>query len=132
MNRPNGEVIALLVIAPSKTDRERVIPMSAEVFHVLAEVVRRHAGTSRTIPLITRYDSHERTWSAPLPFLFQRKMGASRAVINHGTIVRMLQASCAELGRTIPDFADATFTPHDFRRLFATEVVNGGLPVNAL
>ena len=30
--RPNGEVIALLVIAPSKTDRERVIPMSAELF----------------------------------------------------------------------------------------------------
>jgi hypothetical protein len=25
--RPNGEVIALLVIAPSKTDRERVIPV---------------------------------------------------------------------------------------------------------
>lgn len=29
--RPAGEVIALLVIAPSKTDRERVIPMSAEL-----------------------------------------------------------------------------------------------------
>jgi hypothetical protein len=25
--RPNGEVVALLVIAPSKTDRERVIPV---------------------------------------------------------------------------------------------------------
>jgi hypothetical protein len=32
--RPNGEVVALLVIAPSKTERERVIPMSAELFHV--------------------------------------------------------------------------------------------------
>src|SRR5205823_9097248 len=34
--RPNGEVIGLLVIAPSKTDRERVLPMSAELFHVIA------------------------------------------------------------------------------------------------
>ena len=39
--RPNGEVIALLVIAPSKTDRERVIPMSAELFHVIAVIIRR-------------------------------------------------------------------------------------------
>ncbi|GGK92257.1 hypothetical protein Ppa06_59470 [Planomonospora parontospora subsp. parontospora] len=35
--RASGEVIALLVIAPSKTDRERVIPMSAELFHVIAQ-----------------------------------------------------------------------------------------------
>ncbi|MFF4392172.1 hypothetical protein ACFY0G_36265 [Streptomyces sp. NPDC001552] len=39
--RPNGEVIGLLVIAPSKTDRERVIPMSAELFHVIAQIIRR-------------------------------------------------------------------------------------------
>jgi hypothetical protein len=40
--RNNGEMIALLVITPSKTDRERVIPMSAELFHVIASVIRRH------------------------------------------------------------------------------------------
>jgi hypothetical protein len=38
--RLNGEVIALLVIAPSKTDRERVIPMSAELFAVIAAIIR--------------------------------------------------------------------------------------------
>ncbi|TWG04568.1 hypothetical protein FHX80_113031 [Streptomyces brevispora] len=36
--RPNGEVIALLVVAPSKSDRERVIPMSAELFAVVAAI----------------------------------------------------------------------------------------------
>ncbi|WP_030673889.1 hypothetical protein [Streptomyces cellulosae] len=39
---PNGEVVALLVVSPSKSDRERVIPMSAELFHVLAQIIRRH------------------------------------------------------------------------------------------
>lgn len=34
--RPGGEVIALLVVAPSKSDRERVIPMTAELFGVIA------------------------------------------------------------------------------------------------
>lgn len=34
--RPNGEVIALLVIAPSKTNRERVIPMSTSLPRAIA------------------------------------------------------------------------------------------------
>ncbi|WP_406165893.1 hypothetical protein OIE52_05205 [Streptomyces canus] len=52
--RPNGEVIGLLVIAPSKTDRERVIPMSAELFHVIAEIIRRLTRTGRPIRLVRR------------------------------------------------------------------------------
>ena len=46
--RPNGDVVALLVIAPSKTDRERVIPMSVELFHVIAELVRHHTPGGRS------------------------------------------------------------------------------------
>jgi hypothetical protein len=44
-------VVALLVIAPSKTDRERVIPMSAELFHVIAEIIRYHTRNGGSIPL---------------------------------------------------------------------------------
>ena len=40
--RPNGEVVGLLVVSPSKTDRERVTPMSPELLHVIAQVIRRH------------------------------------------------------------------------------------------
>jgi hypothetical protein len=46
--RPGGEVIAPLVIAPSKSDRERVIPMSAELFAVVAAVIRRHTASGQT------------------------------------------------------------------------------------
>lgn len=42
--RPTGEVIALLVIAPSKTDRKRVIPMTADLFHVIPSIVMRQNG----------------------------------------------------------------------------------------
>jgi hypothetical protein len=42
----------------------------------------------------------------------------------------MLSRRCEEIAQTNKAFEDATFTPHDFRRLFATEVVNGGLPVH--
>jgi len=42
ISAPNGEVIALLVISPSKTDREGVIPMLAELFAVITAIIRRH------------------------------------------------------------------------------------------
>ncbi|WP_217572522.1 site-specific integrase [Streptomyces sp. GbtcB7] len=128
--RPNGEIIALLVVAPSKNDRERVIPMSPDLFHAIAQIVRRQTKYSRQIPLLRRYDPQERTWSELMPFLFQRQIGTVHSVMAPNTVVRMLARRCEEIAQTNTDFKDATFTPHDFRRLFATEVVNGGLPVH--
>jgi site-specific recombinase XerC len=128
--RPNGEVIALLVIAPSKTDRERVIPMSAELFAVIAAIIRRHAGRGGAIPLIQRYDGHERRMSDPMPFLFQRATGAVPRVISSATVLAMLRRRCAELAEQHPAFHGACFTPHDFRRLLATDLVSNGLPIH--
>ncbi|MFD4524231.1 tyrosine-type recombinase/integrase [Streptomyces sp. NPDC058470] len=128
--RPNGEVIALLVVAPSKTDRERVIPMSAELFHAVAQIVRRQTPGREPIPLVSRYDPHERVWSEPMPFLLQRQIGTVRGVVAAGTVLKMLGRTCKEIAKTNKAFAGMTFTPHDFRRLFATEVVNGGLPIH--
>jgi site-specific recombinase XerD len=128
--RPNGEVIALLVIAPSKTDRERVIPMSADLFHVLAAVIRRHTRDGRTVPLITRYDAAERLHSPPLPFLFQRQVGSVRSVFRDKVVADKLARRCARLAERQPAFAEARFTPHDFRRIFATDLVNNGLPIH--
>ncbi|MBC7301260.1 MAG: tyrosine-type recombinase/integrase [Nocardia sp.] len=128
--RPNGEVIALLVIAPSKSDRERVIPMSAELFHVIAQIVRRLTADTEAVHLLPRYDNRERIWSEPMPYLFQRQIGSNRSVLSPGTAVGWMVETCAELGKTNPAFADLHFTPHDFRRLFATELANSGLPIH--
>jgi Phage integrase family len=128
--RSNGEVIALLVIAPSKTDRERVIPMSAELFAVIAAIIRRHTQHDRPIPLIQRYDNHERRMSDPMPFLFQRHTGAVPRVISPATVLVMLRRRCAELAKQHPSFRATSFTPHDFPRLLATDLVNNGLPIH--
>lgn len=130
--RPNGEVVALLVIAPSKTDRERVIPMSAELFAVIAAIVRRHLRDQPTIPPVRRYDLHERVWSEPMPFLFQRRAGRgpSRTVMSYATVCRMLRLPCQALAKTHPQFTGLRFSTHDFRRIFATELVNNGLPIH--
>lgn len=128
--RPNGEVVALLVIAPSKTDRERVIPMSAELFHVIAMIIKRLTRGGKPIGLLNRYDTHEKTWTAPMPYLFQRRLGTVEAVTAPGTVLQQLKTTCKELAEHNPGFAGRHFTPHDFRRLFATELVNNGLPIH--
>lgn len=128
--RDNGEVIALLVVAPSKTDRERVIPMSAELFHVVASIIRRQTRTGRTIPLTSRYDTHDKVWSPPMPFLFQRLAGSGPKVYSTGAIQQMIRRRCEALAETHPGFRGMKFTPHDFRRIFATELVNSGLPIH--
>jgi hypothetical protein len=109
--RPNGEIIALLVIAPSKSDRERVIPMSAELFSVVAAIIRRHTRGGQAIPLLSRYDPHERQASPAMPFLFQRKIGTNQEVISPATVVNMLRRRCEELAERHPGFRTACFTP---------------------
>lgn len=128
--RPTGEIIALLVIAPSKSDRERVIPISAEFFSVVAAIIRRHTQGGRAIPLLSRYDPHERQASPAMPFPFQRKIGTNREVISPATVVNVLRRGCEELAEHHPGFRTACFTPYDFRRLFATDLVNNGLPIH--
>jgi hypothetical protein len=78
-----GELVVLLQVAPSKTDRERVIPVCPELAHVLAMVVARARGHQPSVPLIERYDHYERLTSAPLPYLFQRRPNGTPVVIGH-------------------------------------------------
>ncbi|WP_240001537.1 tyrosine-type recombinase/integrase [Streptomyces sp. ST1015] len=92
--RPSGKVVALLVITPSKTDHEHVIPMSAD-----------------------------------MPFLFQTRHSGNQRGMSSTTVWRAIRRACEELAVTRPEFENVKFAPHDFRRLFATELVNNGLPI---
>jgi Phage integrase family len=42
----------------------------------------------------------------------------------------MLRRRCAHLAERYLAFAEARFTPHDFRRIFATDLVNNGVPIH--
>ncbi|WP_218018206.1 tyrosine-type recombinase/integrase [Nocardia shimofusensis] len=128
--RPNGEVVALLVVSPSKSDRERVIPMSAELFHVIAQVIRRHIREHGTVPVCGLYDQGERTFAEPLPYLFQRLQSGTPRAMSISSARAMVMRAAKALVPTHPEFADIRFSPHDFRRLFATDLVNNGLPIH--
>ena len=128
--RPNGEVVALLVVGPSKSDRERVIPMSGELFHVIAQVIRRLTTEHGTVPICVGYDMAERAWSDPMPFLFQHMVSGSPRAMSTRTVRQIVAQAVETLIPTHPEFAEVRFAPHDFRRLLATELVNNGLPIH--
>lgn len=122
-------IVPLLHIVPSKNDRERLIPMSPELVKVLVEVQRRARGTSPTVPLSVRYDPSEKTFGDPLPHLFARKVGPTQNTISHQYARRLLNDVAIRAG-TNDGASPISFTPHDFRRLFATDLVGTGLPLH--
>jgi integrase len=123
----------MLQILPSKINEERLLLVSPELANVLAAIIsrlREHNGG--TIPTVSRYDSHERTAGPPLPHLFQRRTGHGwrNEVISYGVIKRMVTDALARAGICDAAGQPLNVTAHDFRRMFATEAVAGGLPVH--
>jgi integrase len=129
-----GEIVPMLQVVPSKTNEERLLLVGPELATVLATIItrlREHNGG--TIPLTMRYDGYERTTGPALPHLFQRRRGTWRWSVLGSTTVRKLLIRA--LDRC--DLRDAAgeplrYTAHDFRRMFATDAVAGGLPVHIL
>jgi integrase len=127
---PKGKVVLLLQIAPSEMDRERVIPVCPELAHALARIVARVRGDSEALPLAQRWDPHEQVFSPPLPFQFQRRQNGSQCVMGWSSIVGLLDRAARNAGLRDVDGQSLFFRPHDLRRIFATDAVNGGLPVH--
>ncbi|WP_051796650.1 site-specific integrase [Kibdelosporangium aridum] len=126
----NGEVVPLLQIAPSKLDQERVLLVAPELAHVLARIVHRVRAGNEHIPLVSRYDPYERLTGAPLPHLFQRRHGSEIRVMSTAVTHRLLRNAIERAELLGPDGNPLRYTPHDFRRIFATEAVSNGLPVH--
>lgn len=124
-----GTLVPLLHIVPSKTDAERLIPMSPELVTVLLEVQRRAKGNQPHVPLSIRYDPYEKLHGEPFPHLFARRVGTRQEVMSLH-VVRRLLGDLAEGANLTDAGAPIRFTPHDFRRLLTTEMVSGGLPLH--
>ena len=77
-----GTLVPLLHIVPSKTDCERLIPMSPELVQVLLAVLRRAKAGNDHVPLSIRYDINEKVHSEPFPHLFARRVGTRQEVLS--------------------------------------------------
>jgi site-specific recombinase XerD len=126
-----GEVVPMLQIVPSKTDQERLLLISPELAGVLALIITRLRRQNQgVVPLTARYCPRDRVTGTPLPHLFQRRKGWKWQVISYATIHNLLNRTIEASGLHDATGAPLRFTAHDFRRIFATESVAGGLPVH--
>jgi hypothetical protein len=123
-----GEVVPMLQVAPSKTDSERLLLVSPELGEVLAEVINRVRGTAQALPLVARWDGFERRWSPLMPFLFQRPDGGVHKPITRRFVANALDRAMSAAGLVGPDGTPLRITPHDFRRIFATDALRAGVP----
>jgi integrase len=127
-----GELVPLLQIAPSKTDRERLLVVSPELAEVLTAIIFRVRGGKAALPLTPRYDWRERLTSAPMPYLFQRRIGPYHRVIPDRHVQALLERAVEQAGIVDQSGQPLRYTPHDFRRIFATEAIAMGLPLPIL
>lgn len=123
-----GELVPLLQIAPSKTDTERLLLISPELADVLAAVVHRVRGPHGAVPAVASYDRGERIWNPPMPLLFQRRYSNEIRPLTRNYVRDLLNAAITHTGLTDVCGTPLRFTPHDFRRLFITDAILGGLP----
>ena len=122
-----GEEIPLLHIAPSKSDEERLLVAGPELVHVLAEVIHRVRDGRQEIPLTQRWDQGDHCLSDPQPHLFVRQYGPELRPFSSATLTKMLHTISRRADIRINN-EPATFTSHDFRRVFATDALASGLP----
>lgn len=127
-----GEIVPMLQIVPSKSNEERLLLVGPELASVLATIITRlRRGNGGTVALTARYDQYEHVVGPPLPHLFQHKPnGWKWEVPTPATIYKLLDQILARTGLTTADNQPLRYRPHDFRRMFATEAVTGGLPVH--
>lgn len=126
-----AEVVPLLQIVPSKSNAERLLLVSPELASVLAAVITRlRRDNGGTVALVARYDPHERVAGPPLPHLFQRRVAHRASVIAYSTVRRLLNDAVDRTGLRDAAGEPMNYTAHDFRRMFVTEAVTGGLPVH--
>ncbi|MGI5290822.1 tyrosine-type recombinase/integrase [Nonomuraea polychroma] len=102
--------------------------ISPELGEVLTTIIHRVRAGQAAVPLVPAYDSHERLWTAPMPFLFQRRHGADHRHISRGYVYDCLERAMTESGLSSADGRTLKFTPHDFRRIFVTDAIRSGLP----
>lgn len=129
-----GELVPLLQIAPSKTDKERVLMMSMELADAISAVISRVRDFTDNgrIPLIRRWDYAEKADSDLLPFLFQRPIDGRNTLVNRAWILREMNKVAEEANVRDETGEVVHFQNHDFRRIFATEAAMSDLPVHIL
>lgn len=131
LDLPDGRQIPLLHINASKSDRERLIPLLSEEVAVFAAIKRRITRPDGTIDSCTRYDEHEHEYTDELPYLFQRRDGMRSVSPASASVRNIIKRAIVRSGITYRG-KPLQVRPHDLRRLFVTNRLDEGMPIEVV
>lgn len=129
---PDGRLYYLLHIKPSKFGRARVIPIGDQLGRAIAEIIRHVRGYYGTdhVPVVDRRDEHEKRPLPRAPYLLQGIRHPS--AVNTNTIRGRLRWLSEQSGAKHADGQPLVLTPHDCRRVFASEHLNAHTPIHVI
>jgi site-specific recombinase XerD len=126
---PDGRIYYLLHIKPSKFDRARVIPIGDGLGRVIAEIIG-HVKAFYHADAVPACDRRDNTAKTPLPRSPYLLQGAGHpSAMSTQTIRQRLQQLSVVAGARHADGTPLRLSPHDCRRVFATEHLNNDTPV---
>jgi hypothetical protein len=131
-NPKTDEIIPLLHVYPSKGGSERLLVASPELVVALGRIVKRLRQPDGSLPLTSRYDTHEKTLQMPAPLLFQRRSGPRYKAVSYQYIYSLMDLATSWAGLTTATNQPLRFRPHDLRRIFATEAQTSGVPIHVI
>jgi hypothetical protein len=117
-----------LQIAPSKTEKERLLLINPELADVLSALVTRVRQSDGRINSVATYDMHEKAWNPPMPVLYQWEVSGEQRPISVQVIRQALNRTLEASGLVDINEKPLHFQPHDFRRIFITDAILNGLP----
>jgi integrase len=129
---PDGRIYYLLHIKPSKYDRARVIPIGDGLGRVIAEIIGHVKAFyhCESVPACDRRDNTSKTPLPRAPYLLQ---GAGHpSAISTQSIRQRIQELSLAAGARHADGTPLRLSPHDCRRVFATEHLNNNTPVHVI
>lgn len=129
---PDGRLYYLLHVKPSKFGRARVVPIGDQLGRVIAEIIGhvRDFYVTDHVPVVDRRDEHEKRPLPRAPYLLQAIRHPS--TINTNTIRGRLRWLSQQAGARHADGSPLVLTPHDCRRVFASEHLNAHTPVHVI
>lgn len=129
---PDGRIYYLLHIKPSKYDRARVIPIGDGLGRVIAEIIS-HVKAFYHSDSVPACDRRDDTAKKPLPRAPYLLQGAGHpSAMSIQAIRGRLQQLSVAAGATHADGSPLRLSPHDCRRVFATEHLNNNTPVHVI
>lgn len=129
---PDGRIYYLLHIKPSKYDRARVIPIGDGLGRVIAEIIG-HVKAFYHVDAVPACDRRDNTAKTPLPRAPYLLQGAGHpSAMSTQTIRQRLQQLSVAAGARHADGTPLRLSPHDCRRVFATEHLNNDTPVHVI